>query len=255
MDKNQFDAFKIFCDDYKKKCEEWSALSSSLIPLQKRAAKDDTPDYPIQTPVVYNKALDQIQEDDQIKIIVIGDNPGKDEQLAVNNKYLVGQAGKIAEGFFKRHPSLGIDFRKNAIILNKTPVHSAKTKHLKFIAAQNAAARDLILQSQLWLAKKTAWLSEKIAAQIWLVGYAELKDKGIFAPYRDQLKKAAQEESGAAWENLFVFQHFSMNRFLIDLRDFCAKEGGLDPSGGFDESALAKKIAALGKRHRDEIFG
>lgn len=260
MDKEQFAALKTFRDEYKKKCGEWSALAPQLVPLQKAAAKADTPDYPIETPVVYNTALDAITQDDDIKIIVIGDNPGKDEQLAKNQKYLVGQAGKIAQGFFARHPSLGVDFRKNAIILNKTPVHSAKTKHLKFIAAQNAAARDLILQSQLWLAQKTAVLAAGVGAQIWLVGYAELKDKGIFAPYRDKLEEAAQksqtgQEAATVWDSLFVFQHFSMNRFLIDLRDFCAKEGGLCPDGGFDEGALAKKIAALGRRRRDEIFG
>ncbi len=242
MTQSQYAALDAFRNEYKKKCDEWSALAPQLVPLQKAAAKDDTPDYPIETPVVYNTALDEITQDDDIKIIVIGDNPGKDEQLAKNQKYLVGQAGKIAQGFFSRHPSLGVDFRKNAIILNKTPVHSAKTKHLKFIASQNAAARDLILQSQVWLAQKTAELAAGVGAQIWLVGYAELKDKGIFVPYREALKEAAI----AMWDQLFVFQHFSMNRFMIDLRDFCG--------GQLDESALAKKIAALGRRHRDEIF-
>ena len=258
MTQSQYAALDAFRNEYKKKCDEWSALAPQLVPLQKAAAKDDTPDYPIETPVVYNTALDAITQDDDIKIIVIGDNPGKDEQRAKNQKYLVGQAGKIAQGFFSRHPSLGVDFRKNAIILNKTPVHSAKTKHLKFIAAQSAAARDLILQSQLWLAQKTAELAAGVGAQIWLVGYAELKDKGIFVPYRDKLKEAAQslktEQNASVYDALFVFQHFSMNRFLIDLRDFCAKEGGLAPNGDFDEAALAKKIAALGRRHRDEIF-
>lgn len=252
MTQSQFAALDAFRDEYKKKCDEWSALAPQLVPLQKATAKDDTPDYPIETPVVYNTALDAITQDDDIKIIVIGDNPGKDEQRAKNQKYLVGQAGKIAQGFFSRHPSLGVDFRKNAIILNKTPVHSAKTKHLKFIAAQSAAARDLILQSQLWLAQKTAELAAGVGAQIWLVGYAELKDKGIFVPYRDKLKETAQklqtgQEAATVWDGLFVFQHFSMNRFMIDLRDFCG--------GQLDEDALAKKIAALGRRHRDEIFG
>ena len=250
MTQSQYAALDAFRNEYKKKCAQWSALAPQLVPLQKAAAKDDTPDYPIETPVVYNTALDAITQDDDIKIIVIGDNPGKDEQLAKKQKYLVGQAGKIAQGFFSRHPSLGVDFRKNAIILNKTPVHSAKTKHLKFIAAQNAAARDLIMQSQLWLAQKTAELAAGVGAQIWLVGYAELKDKGIFVPYRDKLKEAAQslktEQNASVYDALFVFQHFSMNRFMIDLRDFCG--------GQLDESALAKKIAALGRRHRDEIF-
>ncbi|MBR5965398.1 MAG: hypothetical protein IK015_04720 [Treponema sp.] len=245
MTQTQFVTLDAFRNEYKKMCAQWSALAPQLVPLQKEAAKADTPDYPIETPVVYNRALDAITQDDDIKIIVIGDNPGKDEQLAKNNKYLVGQAGKIAEGFFKKHPSLAIDFRKNAIILNKTPVHTAKTKHLKVLAKEDAAARDLILQSQLWLAQKTAELAQGVGAQIWLVGYAELKDKGIFVPYRDKLKEAAMQAT--VYDSLFVFQHFSMNRFMIDLRDFCG--------GAFDEDALAKNLALLGKKRRDEIFG
>ena len=245
MTQTQFAALDAFRNEYKTKCAQWSALAPQLVPLQKEAAKADTPDYPIETPVVYNTALDAITQGDDIKIIVIGDNPGKDEQLAKNNKYLVGQAGKIAQGFFARHPSLAIDFRKNAIILNKTPVHTAKTKHLKFLAAQDPRVADLILQSQLWLAQKTAQLAQGVGAQIWLVGYAELKNKGIFVPYRDKLKEAALQAD--VFDALFVFQHFSMNRFMIDLRDFCG--------GQLDERSLAKKIAALGRRHRDEIFG
>ena len=60
--------------------------------------------------------MDRLTPDDEIKLIVIGDNPGKDEQLTKNQRYLVGQAGKIADGFFKRNPELGIDFRKNVVI-------------------------------------------------------------------------------------------------------------------------------------------
>ena len=244
MTQEQFAALDTFRNEYKKMCAQWSAIVPSLVPLQKEAAAQDTPDYPIETPVVYNRALDSITQADDIKIIVIGDNPGKDEQLAKNNKYLVGQAGKIAEGFFRKHLSLGIDFRKNAIILNKTPVHTAKTKHLKFLASRDSRAADLILQSQEWLAQKTSELAKGVGAQIWLVGYAELKAKGIFVPYRDKLKAAAQKLR--VYDELFVFQHFSMNRFMIDLRDFCG--------GELEESALAKKIADLGRRHRDEIF-
>ncbi len=271
MDKKEFEALETFRKEYKEKCLEWAALADTLRPLQKEAAKDDTPPYPIETPVVYNTALDSITKDDDIKIIVIGDNPGKDEQLAKNQKYLVGQAGKIAEGFFRRNPGLAIDFRKNALILNKTPVHSAKTKHLKFIASQNAAVSVLVLQSQLWLAQKTAFLAAGLGAQIWLVGYAELKDKGIFVPYRNALKEAAtafkpknaavqksqtdKNADASVYDNLFVFQHFSMNRFLIDLRDFCSSSGDLEADGQFDQASLSQKIAALGRRHRDEIFG
>ena len=134
MTKNQFEAFSEFRFEFKSYCKNLNdTFSNDLAPLVKEAAKADTPDYPLETAVVYNTALDEITAESQINLIVIGDNPGKDEQLSKNNKYLVGQSGKIAAGFFTRNPQLRTDFRKNVIILNKTPVHTAKTKHLKFL--------------------------------------------------------------------------------------------------------------------------
>ena len=155
--------WKIFCDfkdDLKNMVAKWQEQSSNLVDLQKKAAQiAKTPDYSFETPVVYNQALEEISKDNDIKLIVIGDNPGKDEQLAKNNKYLVGQAGKIAEGFFKRNENLGIDFRKNVIILNKTPIHSAKTSQLKTIAKLGGEKiAELIKESQIWMAKRTAQL-------------------------------------------------------------------------------------------------
>ena len=230
--------WKIFCDfkyDLKKMVAKWNEQSPNLVDLQKHAAKiAKTPDYPFETPIVYNLALEEISKNDEIKLIVIGDNPGKDEQLAKNNKYLVGQAGKIAEGFFKRNESLGIDFRKNVIILNKTPIHSAKTSQLKTIAKSGGEKiSELIKESQIWMAKRTAQLhielnrqtSDENKTELWLVGYSELKDKGLFLHYRDELKKSyfIDEISKSDWQNVLVFQHFSMNRFTIDLKNFMEK--------------------------------
>ena len=69
----------------------------------------------------------------------------------------MGQSGKIAEGFFRKNPELQTDFRKNVIILNKTPVHTAKTKHLNELS-KNETAKKIILESQIWMAQKTAEL-------------------------------------------------------------------------------------------------
>ena len=135
MTEEQWKVFCKFKKELKSKVEEWAESAPALSRLQREAAlAAKTPLYPFETTVVYNRALDDLTPEDQIKLIVIGDNPGKDEQLAKNNRYLVGQAGKIAEGYFRRNPELGVDFRKNVIILNKTPVHSAKTNQLKQIA-------------------------------------------------------------------------------------------------------------------------
>ena len=194
MNKNQWNAFCKFRTEFKEKCTEWNKFDAILLPLQKEAAQKDTPAYPVENPVVYNTSLDEITENDEIKLIVIGDNPGKNEQLEKNKKYLVGMAGKIADGFFKRNPELQIDFRKNVIILNKTPVHTAKTSHLKYLTKNGTKEiQHLIQQSQIWMAEKTAQLHKELLAagmdgigntqnpmELWLVGYAELKNNGLY---------------------------------------------------------------------------
>lgn len=255
--------WKIFCDfkmRFAKKVEEWKNSAPQLLELQKNAAEAaKTPLYSFETSVVYNKDLDRLTIEDEIKLIVIGDNPGKDEQLKKNNRYLVGQAGKIADGFFKRNPQLGTDFRKNVIILNKTPVHSAKTAQLKKIMKDGGAQiEQLVLESQLWMAQETAKLhcalcgaasfdEKAIQPELWLVGYSELKNKGFFTPYRDELKNTYIKEAPEVWNKVFVFQHFSMNRFTIDLSDFIKKNR-------LPENQLLENIHKIGELHKTEIF-
>ena len=253
----QWEYFNNFCNSFKNKVTEWNNQAKSLIVVQNKA-KDffNNVDYELQTPIVYNTALDEITQNDEIKLIVIGDNPGKDEQLTKNQKYLVGQAGKLGNNFFKNHDELGIDFRKNVIILNKTPVHSAKTNHLKkFASFGGKEIEDLIKETQIWMAQETAKLHQNLLKvsenkdfpQLWLVGYSELKEKGIFTDYKNELKKQYQtsEESKNAWDNVFVYQHFSMNRFSIDLKEFSTENKNLD---------LKTQLKTLGKKHKDEIF-
>ncbi|MBQ0051961.1 MAG: hypothetical protein KBT11_07855 [Treponema sp.] len=285
MTKEQFEIFSNFRSDFKDYCSSLNQqFGEALKPLQIAAAQKDTPEYPLETPVVYNTALDELSQESEIRIIVIGDNPGKDEQLSKNQKYLVGQSGKIAAGFFAKNPEFNTDFRKNAIILNKTPVHTAKTKHIKQLLKNGSEEiKNLISQSQLYMAEKTARLhidlcnsagENGIRPELWLVGYAELKGNGLFLKYRNQLKSTynstghgnestchKDEATGhkdesighlersreiSCWDSVYVFQHFSMNRFSIDLKDFRAENLKL---------GMAEAAHALGEKHKQEIFG
>lgn len=291
MTETQWQFFTDFRRDFKEQCHQWNeAFATELEPLQKAAASKDTPEYPVETGVVYNHALDEVTQETDIKLIVIGDNPGKDEQLQRNQRYLVGQAGKIAAGFFSRNPELGIDFRKNTIILNKTPVHTAKTAHFRqLLKSGKPEIIRLIQDSQRWMATKTAQLHQVLCSapctgknvssknagsdekkagsgwwgcQLWLVGYAELKGRGLFLDYRDQLAQsygvplAGIVEAGAVsqgflpqWNQVMVYQHFSMNRFTIDLADQLS-------SGKINSQLpLQEQLAVLGALHRQEIFG
>ncbi|MDR2898458.1 MAG: hypothetical protein LBU99_06535 [Spirochaetaceae bacterium] len=234
------EGWKAFCrfrTAFKEQTAEWAALEPELHPLQLAAAADNhTPAYPLETSVVYNTALDEVTETDDIRLIVVGDNPGKDEQRQVNRRYLVGQSGKIAEGFFRKNPELGIDFRKNVIILNKTPVHTAKTKELGFLVKNGSPqVVRLIEESQRWMALHTAELSSALGCPLWLVGYSELGAKKLFAPYRETLIQFSVP--------VYLFQHFSMNRFAIDL----AQNRDMSLS-------LAENLEKLGLRHRREIL-
>ena len=264
MTNKQWQVFCDFKEIFKAKIEEWKAFAPELTELQREAAKAaNTPDYPFETSVVYNRDLDRLTQADDIHLIVIGDNPGKDEQLAKNNRYLVGQAGKIADGFFKKNPELQTDFRKNVIILNKTPVHSAKTAQLKKIMKDGGEKiYRLVEESQLWMAEETARLHCALVEgaeggvsgsvfplpELWLVGYSELKEKHFFVPYRDRLFETYKADNPKVWNNVYVFQHFSMNRFTIDLKDYV--EG---KSAGSE--TLLQNIHSLGELHKKEIFG
>ncbi len=264
MTKKEWSAFCKFKSEYKTECirmltylgfeyknpktENITSVSTCTIKnnfsqLQLAAATNNgTPEYSVETPVVYNHAWDEVEESDTIKLILVGDNPGKNEQLHKNQKYLVGQAGKIAESFFKTNKEFKIDFRKNVIILNKTPIHSAKTKELAFILknSNNKNIKEFFEHSQIFTAQKTLELQQKLNCPIWLIGYGELREKGIFSVYADELKHFYTSKQK---RELYVFQHFSMNRFIIDLK-----------TNSKPNLSLEENIKTLGIMHRKEIL-
>jgi hypothetical protein len=196
--------------------------------------------YPVETPIVYNSALDDVTADSEIRLILVADNPGRREQAAENRRYLVGPSGKIAEKFFRDNPALNIDFRTNVVILNKTPIHTPRTAELKELcrlgalckqgsSALNTALDDsqrfmaqILLEFHRALSGENA-LSCKTgpALPVWIIGYSEMKKGGIFETYTNELKALY---GGTALGNaLFLYRHFSMNQFTIDLKQQSVK--------------------------------
>jgi len=260
MNAAQWQIFSDFRDSFKAQVAAWSqdpGLMQTLQQLQAQTAQaDKVPAYSLETPVVYNTSLDSVNPDTDIKAIIVGDNPGKDEQLRANQKYLVGLSGKVANTWFSKHPELGMDFRANTIILNKTPVHTAKTKELAAMGKQNAAVAQLIADSTRWMAEQTCRLHAHLCAaassdggplpQLWLVGYGELSGKGVFIPYGNILSSFyTSDPAGIPWKDqVGVFQHFSMNRFFIDVA------ANSDP-----QKSLQENLSATGILHRKAILG
>ncbi|MDR2095630.1 MAG: uracil-DNA glycosylase family protein [Treponema sp.] len=181
--------------------------------------------YSIERPVVYNHALDEVRQDDDLKLILVADNPGRREQE--NGHYLVGPSGKIAEKFFHDNPHLGIDFRKNVIILNKTPIHTPRTVELRTLGkidtggidkAHSEAFENAFLRSQRAMAVLLLQLHTALSGTpvpVWIIGYSEMKKNGVFETYTKTLQDIYQNEPERK-EEILLFRHFSMNQFKID---------------------------------------
>ncbi|MDR3147583.1 MAG: uracil-DNA glycosylase family protein, partial [Treponema sp.] len=125
-------AWAGFCvarERYRKALARFGRGFRGLRELQQRLVDGRSgPAYTVERALVYNRALDELGPADEIRLILVGDNPGRREQAA--QRYLVGPSGKIAEGFFRATPELGLDLRRNILILNKTPVHTPRTAEL-----------------------------------------------------------------------------------------------------------------------------
>ena len=175
--------------------------------------------YKIQTPVVYNNALDDITVDDEIKLILVADNPGRREQAAENRRYLVGPSGKIAKKFFLDNPSLGIDFSKNVIILNKTPVHTPRTVELRELCRLETGCKIIaaLEESQSTMAVLLLEFQKALCCPVWITGYSEMKKGGIFETYTERLKELYKNKE-EMFKQVFFYRHFSMNQFTIDLK-------------------------------------
>lgn len=263
MTKNQWLAFEEYKNELKKIVDDSKKLDfyNELVELQEKIIEtfsEKRKTYKLENSLVYNKSYDSITESDEIKLIVVGDNPGWEEQLSKNQKYLVGQSGRIAEGYFRKNDELGIDFRKNVVITNKIPLHTGKTSDLKLLKKMaSCELAKYIDDLQIKMAELTAVLHQNLIkfkepninnTELWMVGYSELKEKGIFSLYRDSLKAAYSDKNSIYWNDVFLFQHFSMNRFSIDLRNFSEKDDN-------NKKSLKENLKLLGEFHKKEIFG
>ena len=224
MDKAAFSRFESIRDDFRQNVASWSSRFPGLSDAQ-RALADETGDvYDIETSIVYNRALDEVVQGDRISWIVVADNPGKREQEAANNRYLVGRSGMVAERFFARE--MGVDFRREVVIINKTPLHTAKTVQLRRLVKLYPAARELLEESQRFMASIVPVLQACCKARVWVMGLSELKARGLFESWQNAMRDAyaiADGSSSAASgskpsDAVFGFNHFSMGSFATDLK-------------------------------------
>ena len=226
MERDSWERFKKARDKFRHLTNELSESLPKLKKFQQKLA-DTRPEgknagYKVETPVVYNTALDEITSTGEIKLILVADNPGRREQAAENRRYLVGPSGKIAQKFFRDNPSLGIDFLKNVIILNKTPIHTPRTNELRELCriageSGDASVAAALEESQKKMASLLLDFQIALGTPVWITGYSEMKKGGIFEAYTQSLKDLYLKKE-EIYKQLLFFRHFSMNQFTIDLK-------------------------------------
>ncbi|MCL2193176.1 MAG: hypothetical protein FWB78_07260 [Treponema sp.] len=223
MNSTIWDRFAKTREYYRNEIERMWKNLPELQAIQQKLVDSRSPTYQVETPIVYNGSLDDVNRDDEIRLILVADNPGRREQAAENRRYLVGPSGKIAEKFFRDNPVLNIDFRKNVIILNKTPIHTPRTVELRElcklggISIETALAESQRLMVRLLVEFQQAFACENdTVLPVWLTGYSEMKKGGVFEVYTNELKNIYG--TTAPGETIFLYRHFSMNQFTIDLK-------------------------------------
>lgn len=116
--------------------------------------------------LIIDRRLSEITPNSPIKYIIIGDNPGRKE--ADLKEYFVGNAGKNLKQFLNEELGFEINFDKEVIFLNKTPIYTPTTKDLDNL---NKLPNDLLIEMQ----KSVVELIGKLSAtfkdsQIWVLG-------------------------------------------------------------------------------------
>jgi hypothetical protein len=246
--KTAWAAFSAAREHYREGLKRFSRALRGLKTLQQELVdRRSGPAYTVRRSLVYNQALDDLGPAGEIRLILVGDNPGRREQET--GRYLVGPSGKIAEGFFRGAAELGIDFRKNVLILNKTPIHTPRTVELKELcrlggpALAGPAAETQRFMTSLLLEFHRALSAPGRPLPVWITGYSEMGKGRIFEAYTAALGELYAAEP-ALGEQVFLYRHFSMNQFSIDLRRQSLE--GEDPRTALDR---------IGRSYRRRILG
>ncbi|MDR1142923.1 MAG: hypothetical protein LBK77_01735 [Spirochaetaceae bacterium] len=252
-------AFHKAVERYRSLVDEIAALPELAPLVQKLVDRREGPSYTVDTAVVFNRDLDELSPG-SIKMILVADNPGRREQAAENRRYLVGPSGKIAEKFFRDRPELGIDFRKNVLILNKTPIHTPRTAELKDLCGMGKTLAAVVASSQRVMAEllgefysalaeparpgaKNSDVPPKAPFPVWIIGYSEMKKGGIFEVYTNTLISLCASSPGLK-ASLYFYRHFSMNSFTTDLKQQAR------PGESAEES-----LERIGTAYRERVLG
>ena len=195
--------------------------------------------------IVWNNNLDKISNLSHIKLIVCADNPGKHEFK--DNVYLFsnGKCGVMAKNFFQK---LNLNLHEEIIVLNKTPIHTCKTKGLKEIS-QNIFDKSQIIMANFAIELLKACLKQNQDTELWILGAsnANFGEKNpLFAQYKEIIAQAKNNEE--IWKKIFCFYHFSCGGFYKEVYNYVSKEDS------YKKQILKKVLPEIGKKRKDLFF-
>jgi N-formylglutamate amidohydrolase len=78
---------------------------------------------------------------------------------------------------------------------------------------------------------------------VWIIGYCEMRKNGIFKTYTEKLKELYADKK-EMYKKIFLYRHFSMNQFTIDLKQ--KKQ---------PEENVKKSLKRIGDAYRELILG
>lgn len=227
---NKFSELSKLIDDFEKQVKVWEKSNPLLWKAVENLAVNYN--YKLENAIVFNKNLRKICENGP-KYILVADNPGMDEQKNENSCYLIGKAGQMTRNFFLNN-GLVRDFDSEVAVLNKTCIHTKSTIDLKKLKP----FKHLVDETQGFMADLAVDIQKTYGSKLWVIGCSELKEKGLFAPYLNQLKKRYSTDGFQLKENLFFYPHFSYGNFQKNLNTILLQKPELTIEKALKEASL-----------------
>lgn len=199
------DKIKALILEFEKKCLLWT---------EQAPMKDDSKEK--KYVAIFSKQLLRFSDFSSIKYILVGDNPGKEE----NDEYFVGTAGKKARSFFKDF--LVNDFDSEVLVLNKYVIQSNTTNTLPDKDTSQNYMACLIYKLQ-------ALLDVPVVICGYTGGMLFVKKDHTYKQYiKGSVDKAAKtnvffhalknEYKDNDWGKIMIVPHFSRDCFFKDIK-------------------------------------
>lgn len=176
--------------------------------------------------IVFNNALLSI-DPKKIKYILVGDNPGKNEQK--EGIYLCGRAGERARNFFEKE--LVNNFNEEVLVLNKSPIFTMRTRDIKELSEHG----EFMKESQRYMADLVFNLhSVNKNMEVFISGFAgcrcskdgkwlkQRKNNGGY--YKSQILPYFFAQLKNNYTNsemeVKIYKHFSNSHFSKDIKKY-----------------------------------